>query len=55
MKNRIKMDIEFWKKSTAETFLKAKETLIEECKYSEEQANSFLENLYYAVANEYGD
>ena len=34
---------------------KAKETLMDDCGYSEENANSFLEILYYAVASEYGD
>ena len=55
MKNKIKMDIEFWDTDTEKTFLKAKETLMDDCGYSEENANSFLEMLYYAVASEYGD
>ena len=55
MKNKIKMDIEFWDTDTEKTFLKAKETLMDDCGYSEENANSFLEMLYYSVASEYGD
>lgn len=54
MKNKIKMDIEFGDTDTEKTFLEAKKTLMDDCGYSEENANSFLEILYYAVASECG-
>ncbi len=51
----MKLDIDFYKKSTKKAFLQAKKELIDNCKYNEKKANDFLEGLYYAVANEYGD
>lgn len=55
MTNKIKLDIDFYKKDTEKTFLKAKETLMDDCGYDEENANSFLEILYSAVADEFGE
>lgn len=41
MKNKIKMDIEFWKTDTKKTFLKAKETLMDDCGNSEKKQIHF--------------
>ncbi len=51
----MKLDIDFYKSSTKKAFLEAKEELMNNCKYNEKKANEFLENLYYAVSNEYGN
>lgn len=55
MTNKIKMNIDFYKETTEDEFLQAKETLMDDCGYSEESANLFLENLYSAVADEFGE
>lgn len=55
MTNKIKLDIDFYKKDAEKTFLEAKETLMDDCGYDEENANSFLEMLYSAVADEFGE
>ena len=53
MKEKIKLNIDFYKISTQETFKKVKKTLLA-CGCSEEEVNKALETLYYAVADEYG-
>lgn len=55
MKFKKDMDIKFFTEYCEDEFKRAKETLMNDCGYSEENANSFLEILYEAVAYEYGD
>ena len=54
MEEKIKLDIDFYKPETEDTFIKVK-MYLREIGCNEEGVNKILEELYYAVANEYGD
>lgn len=55
MKFKKKLDIDFYTEYCEEEFKRAKMRLMDDCGYSEESANLFLENLYEAVSEEYGN
>lgn len=51
----MKLKIDFWHKSTKETFDKFKKELKEKSTLTEKEINEWLEILYYAVSEEYGN
>jgi len=51
---KMNIDVEIWKDSTEDTLQELFELLITDVGMSEEDANEYVQNVYYAIANEFG-
>jgi hypothetical protein len=51
----MRVDIDFWNDSTKETMEELWGILVSHLGMSEEDANEYIEKVYYAAASEYGE